>query len=383
MTALSNLVGWVLAGFYSLVPNYAAAIFLLGITFMIMIVPFTLKSTRSMLAMQKLQPKVKQLQEQHRNDRMAFNQAVQELYKQEGVNPLGGCLPSLLPLPLFYVLYRVITGLGAKGPAKCKGTACHALPLYIGKGTRMYKDLVASAAPGQGAHVHAFGIDLASSAFTAITKNLGLSDIIGALLLLLLMIGANYYQQVQIMNLNPMARQNQQMRSQMQFMRFFPVLFGLICIRLPAGVVLYYAVSALFRVGQQWAMYRYDPKVKALVTLEIGTVEARFSELDQPKNRQREAGAKQLGPGTKQLGTGGKQVGPGTPQPGPGGKQLETGGDGTGTAGDGKGRPEPPAGRRPLPARGAPVAGKGQMKTNAAASANKRAGSRNRKRKGR
>ena len=97
------------------------------------------------------------------------------------------------------------------------------------------------------------------------TKGLGFAEIFGSLLLLLIMIGANYYQQVQITNLNPMVRQNQQMNSQMQLMRFFPILFGLICIRLPSGLVLYYAVSALFRVGQQWMMYHYDPKVIALV----------------------------------------------------------------------------------------------------------------------
>jgi YidC/Oxa1 family membrane protein insertase len=298
MTALSDLVGWLLAGFYSLVPNYAVAIILLGITFMALIMPLTLKSTRSMLAMQKLQPRVKQLQEQHRNDRLALNQAITELYKQEGVNPLGGCLPSLLPLPLFYVLYKVLNGLGHKVSTTCKGIAAGkscAAPLYLNHNTRMYKDLVASAlhTPGQGAHVHAFGIDLGSTVSGAIENHLGLGDVIGSLLLLVLMIGANYYQQVQIMNLNPMARQNQQMRSQMQFMKFFPIIFGLICIRLPAGVVLYYAISALFRVGQQWAMYRYDPKVKALVAHDIadlGAVEARFSDLDKPPSKPRQQG---------------------------------------------------------------------------------------------
>ena len=60
MTALSQLVAWVLAGFYAVIPNYGIAIILLGLTFMILVVPLTLKSTRSMLAMQKLQPKMKQ-----------------------------------------------------------------------------------------------------------------------------------------------------------------------------------------------------------------------------------------------------------------------------------------------------------------------------------
>jgi YidC/Oxa1 family membrane protein insertase len=286
VTALSQLVAWVLAGFYALIPNYGIAIILLGLTFMILVVPLTLKSTRSMLAMQKLQPKMKQLQQQHKNDRVALNQALTELYKEEGVSPFGSCIPTLLPLPLFYVLYRVITGLSAKGPSGCKGDACHAMPLYVNPGTAMYKALVASATPGEGAQMHAFGINLSQSAWTALTKGLGFAEIFGSLLLLLIMIGANYYQQVQITNLNPMVRQNQQMNSQMQIMRFFPVVFGLICIRLPSGLVIYYAVSALFRVGQQWMMYHYDPKVIALVAKDdrdIEVMEARLEEGDRRK----------------------------------------------------------------------------------------------------
>jgi YidC/Oxa1 family membrane protein insertase len=304
MTALSQLVAWVLAGFYALIPNYGIAIILLGLTFMILVVPLTLKSTRSMLAMQKLQPKMKQLQQQHKNDRVALNQALTELYKEEGVSPFGSCIPTLLPLPLFYVLYRVITGLSAKGPSGCKGDACHAMPLYLNPGTAMYKALVASAPAGEGAQMHAFGINLSQSAWTALTKGLGFAEIFGSLLLLLIMIGANYYQQVQITNLNPMVRQNQQMNSQMQIMRFFPVVFGLICIRLPSGLVLYYAISALFRVGQQWMMYHYDPKVIALVAKDDRDIEVMEARLDDTERRKPKPGGPKgqtAGPPQKKL----------------------------------------------------------------------------------
>ncbi|MGO9660914.1 MAG: YidC/Oxa1 family membrane protein insertase [Acidimicrobiales bacterium] len=288
MTSLEKLVAWVLAGFYSVVPNYAAAIVLLGLSFMVLVVPLTLKSTRSMLAMQKLQPKMKQLQQQHKNDRLALNQALTELYKKEGVSPFGSCLPAILPLPLFYVLYRVIVGLGAK-KQKCTDGVC-AAPLYLSHNTKMYQNLVASAkGTGQGAQIHSLGINLATSAWTAITKTHAVGEVVGSLLLLFIMIGANYYQQVQITNLNPMVRQNQQMNSQMQLMRFFPLLFGVICIRLPSGLILYYAVSALFRVGQQWMMYRFDPKVKALVARDdkdIDVVEAHLEEIEEKAPRQ-------------------------------------------------------------------------------------------------
>jgi YidC/Oxa1 family membrane protein insertase len=371
MTALSQLVAWVLAAFYAVIPNYGIAIILLGLTFMILVVPLTLKSTRSMLAMQKLQPKMKQLQQQHKNDRVALNQALTELYKEEGVSPFGSCIPTLLPLPLFYVLYRVITGLSAKGPAGCKGDACHAMPLYVNHGTAMYKALVASAQPGEGAQMHAFGINLSDSAWSALTKGLGFAEIFGSLFLLLIMIGANYYQQVQITNLNPMVRQNQQMNSQMQIMRFFPIIFGLICIRLPSGLVVYYAISALFRVGQQWMMYHYDPKVIALVAKDdrdMGVMEARLDETEKKKpkapGRPQQLGpgqAKSTPPGQAQSGqaqSGQAQSGqgqsgqgqsrspqsgpgkPGTGKPGPG--QAGQGKSGTGQPGQAQGKPSQP-----------------------------------------
>lgn len=279
MTALGDIVGWVLAAFYSLVPNYAVAIILLGITFMVLVVPLTLKSTRSMLAMQKLQPKMKQLQQQYKNDRLALNQALTELYKEEGVSPFGSCIPTIIPLPLFYVLYRVIQGLSNKFKHCPPAPKTCADPLYINVHTKMYTDLVHSAPPGKGAQLHALGINLSTSAWTAISQHLGAGEIFGSLLLLVLMIAANYYQQVQITNLNPMVRQSQQANPQLQFMRLFPVLFGLLCLRFPSGLVLYYAVTAMFRVGQQWMMYRYDPKVKALVARDDRDIEALEAQL--------------------------------------------------------------------------------------------------------
>jgi len=306
VTQLGRLVAWVLAGFYSLVPNYAVAIILLGLAFMVVVIPLTLKSTRSMLAMQKLQPQMKQLQQQFRNDRLALNQALTELYKKEGVSPFGSCIPTLLPLPLFYVLFNVIEGLGHK-LKNCGATSRCADPYYLNHKTKMYKALVNSAPPGSGAQMHALGINLATTAWDAITKHLGVAEVAGSLLLLVIMIAANFYQQVQITNLNPMVRQNQQANPQLQMMRFFPIVFGLLCIRFPSGLVLYYSVSALFRVGQQHAMYRFDPKVKALVARDERDLEVTEAELEQTE---RKAGKASPTRGQQQ-----KQVASGAPRP--------------------------------------------------------------------
>ncbi|HTV11983.1 MAG TPA: YidC/Oxa1 family membrane protein insertase [Acidimicrobiales bacterium] len=339
MTALSQLVGWILAGFYSLVPNYGVAIILLGLTFMILVAPLTLKSTRSMLAMQKLQPKMKQLQQQHKNDRLALNQALTQLYKEEGVSPFGACIPTLIPLPLFYVLYRVIVGLGNKAK-HCVGTRC-ADPLYLSHKTRMWQNLYKTAPAGKGAQIHAFGINLATSAWTAITKHLGAVELFGSLLLLLIMIGANFYQQLQIMNLNPMARQNQ-MNQQMQIMRFFPIIFGLICVRLASGLVLYYAVSALFRVGQQWLMYRLDPKVKALVARDdrdIEVMEARLEDEERRPVRKALTGPKDAA--SKPVGNAkGSPQRPGAARPRPPARQTGTAREASNGNGQGPGKPQ-------------------------------------------
>src|SRR5262249_15131511 len=106
-----SFLGSLLAYFYSLVPNYADAIAMLTIAVMIAVSPFTLKGTRSMLAMQKLSPEIKKLQDRHKNYRQKLNEEVMALYRDNKINPLGGCLPLLLQIPVFFILYSVIRGL--------------------------------------------------------------------------------------------------------------------------------------------------------------------------------------------------------------------------------------------------------------------------------
>jgi uncharacterized membrane protein YgcG len=93
---------------------------------------------------------------------------------------------------------------------------------------------------------------------------------------LLIMIGTSYLQTAMMMNRNPAASQNPQMK----YMKYLPLVFGIICIHFPAGVVLYYAVSNVCRITQQFAMYRWDPKVRALVSDEVRDVEARTRDID-------------------------------------------------------------------------------------------------------
>ena len=112
---LFEVIAKTLSVFYDLIPNYAVAIALLTIVVMVVTTPFTLKGTRSMIQMQRLQPEMKKLQIQYKDDRQKLNEELMAFYKENSLNPLGGCLPLLLQTPIFILLYQVIQGLFALG----------------------------------------------------------------------------------------------------------------------------------------------------------------------------------------------------------------------------------------------------------------------------
>ncbi|MDJ0622779.1 MAG: membrane protein insertase YidC [Desulfocapsaceae bacterium] len=99
---------WLLNYFHSYVKNYGIAIILVTIIFKALFWPITQKGLKSMKNMQKLQPKMLKLKEKYKNDPQAMNREVMNLYKTYKVNPLGGCLPMLLQIPVFFALYKVL-----------------------------------------------------------------------------------------------------------------------------------------------------------------------------------------------------------------------------------------------------------------------------------
>lgn len=106
--ALLRGLGQALAFFYDLIPSYGAAIILLTIAVRLLILPLAIKQTRSMQAMGKLQPKLKEIQRKHKGNRQKISEETMKLYKEHRVNPLGGCLPLLLQLPIFFALFSVL-----------------------------------------------------------------------------------------------------------------------------------------------------------------------------------------------------------------------------------------------------------------------------------
>jgi YidC/Oxa1 family membrane protein insertase len=110
------LIGWLasilralLDLFYRLIPNYGVAILLLTLVIKLLFWPLTNKSFQSTAKMQSLQPKMKELQAKYRQNPQKLNQEMAALYKKEGVSPLGGCLPLLLQLPIFFALYNLLS----------------------------------------------------------------------------------------------------------------------------------------------------------------------------------------------------------------------------------------------------------------------------------
>jgi YidC/Oxa1 family membrane protein insertase len=110
------LIGWLAAIlralldlFYRLMPNYGVAILLLTLVIKLLFWPLTNKSFQSTAKMQSLQPKMKELQAKYKQNPQKLNQEMAALYKREGVSPLGGCLPLLLQLPIFFALYNLLS----------------------------------------------------------------------------------------------------------------------------------------------------------------------------------------------------------------------------------------------------------------------------------
>lgn len=105
---VSRGILWLLLLLHSFIPNYGVVIILFSIVIKLAFFPLSYKGMKSMKHMQQLQPKMKKIQEQYKNDPGRMNKETMDLYKKHGVNPLGGCLPLLLQMPVFFALYSVL-----------------------------------------------------------------------------------------------------------------------------------------------------------------------------------------------------------------------------------------------------------------------------------
>jgi YidC/Oxa1 family membrane protein insertase len=107
-TVLAKPCVWLMNQLYNVIPNYGIAIIILTILIKIVLWPLGSKSYKSMSEMKKIQPLMKEIREKYKNDKKKMNEEVMGLYRTYKINPLGGCLPMVVQLPVFFALYRML-----------------------------------------------------------------------------------------------------------------------------------------------------------------------------------------------------------------------------------------------------------------------------------
>lgn len=208
----------VLRWFYSFTHNYGIAIILLTIIIKIVFWPLTQKSYTSMQKMKKVQPKIQQIREKYKDDKEKLNQELMQVYKTYKVNPMGGCLPMALQIPVFFALYRMLNS---------------AVELRHQPFALWIHDLTAPDRLNLG-----FSIDL---------PMIGHLD---GLPVLTVLMGVTMFLQQKMTPSSGDPRQE-------KIMLIMPVMFTFFFINFPAGLVLYWFVNNILSIAQQYWINRH------------------------------------------------------------------------------------------------------------------------------
>ncbi len=251
-TLLLNTLGSTLAFFYDLVPEYGIAIILLTVSVSLLLFPLTVKQTRSMKGMQELQPEVKKLQKEYKDDREELNKHLMGLYKEKGVNPAAGCLPMIVQMPIWFALYRVLWQGNGVPADSALGAVFAETSEALEAGVSITDPIFDS--------VTLLGMNLRVAPSAAVDIG-NIAGSIPYLILILIIVAAGYYQQVQTTrktSANPDNETSAQMQGMMKAMKFMPIIFGFISWTLVAGLGIYFATSNMFRIGQQAVILRWD-----------------------------------------------------------------------------------------------------------------------------
>jgi YidC/Oxa1 family membrane protein insertase len=183
-------------------PNYGVAIILLTIVIKLALYPLTVKQVKSMKAMQDLSPKMKQLQEKYKDDKERLNREVASLYKESGVNPLAGCLPLIIQFPFLIAIFYAIREYQ-----------------YVTDPSFLWIANLAQSHPSDPYYI----LPALAAITTYVTSKQTTSE---------------------------MTQQNKMMILAM------PLFIGYITITFPAGLGLYWVVSNIIQIIQQWLLYR-------------------------------------------------------------------------------------------------------------------------------
>ncbi len=211
-TFIAKPLHYVLNFFYSYLHNYGWAIILLTVIIKIIFWPLTHKSFQSMQAMKKLQPKIAQLREKYGSDKEKLNQELMQLYRTYKVNPLGGCLPMILQIPVFFALYRMLNG----------AVELRHMPFML-----WIDDLTAPDRLNIGFHI----------------------PYLGGLPVLTILMGVTMFIQQKMTPSTGDPRQE-------QIMLLMPVVFTVMFVNFPSGLVLYWFVNNVLSIVQQYFINR-------------------------------------------------------------------------------------------------------------------------------
>jgi YidC/Oxa1 family membrane protein insertase len=306
--ALLDAIGWVLAQIYDLVPNYGVSIILLTVLLRLVVLPLGIKQIKSMQAMQAIQPRVKELQKRYKGDKAKIQEEQMKLYKEAGVNPLGGCLPMLLQFPLLIAMYAVIRAPSLDATAVPPDPPAYYVVMnnHLPTNSTLFGNIIEHQDTDflwmnlQCSPAQAGSEAIVQASVTTATQNdagqeetqtdkvdvvpgipINAPDGGGAIdnpstgdpylsqraldcgnspaakipyiVILLLMAATTFYQQRQMQKASPPNAASQQ---QQMIMKVFPLVFLFIGFSLPVGLGVYWTVSNLIMIGQQAFLLR-------------------------------------------------------------------------------------------------------------------------------
>ena len=249
----------ILAWFYALVPSYGLAIILLTLATRVILLPLSIKSTRSMREMQVIQPEIKRLQKKYKGDRQKLNTEMMALYKEHGVNPFGGCLPLLLQMPVFIALFQVIQKPLDYLPQSALETALSGTSTALD--THTFLGLRLDCSPSNVYSGGASPVETIAELGERCTSG-GLLPALPYFALILFMGASTYYQQRQMMAKRGPVTDPQQQQMQ-TFARIMPAVLLIFGFGFPTGVVLYWVTTNLWTIVQQRIMLKAAPPVEA------------------------------------------------------------------------------------------------------------------------
>lgn len=223
-TPLSKALLKILKAFYDIVPNYGVAIIMLTFAVKALLFPLTRKSQMSLYRMQQLQPHLEQLKEKHKKDKHKMAQEQMELFKKHGVNPMSGCLPMILQLPIFYALFRTLQ----------LSFEMRQAPFILWINDLSQPDRM---------YIMPFVLPFLGNSINALP--------------IIMTIASVFQMRLMPKSTDPKAEQQQKL------MRMMPILFAFILYHMPSGLVLYWTVSTILSVGEQLLIKRMLAKLKA------------------------------------------------------------------------------------------------------------------------